>query len=93
MSESELSQTIDDHILTMNKIEEENKKKAEAIETEDFEVASKCKKTIDSLKQRLLSPQAVQDLLKKKPVLTLLDLLLIVLDQDTSLNFTKNLLS
>lgn len=55
----------------MSKIEEENKKKAEAIETEDFEVASKCKKTIDSLKQRLLSPQAVQDLLKKKPVLTL----------------------
>lgn len=55
----------------MSKIEEENKKKAEAIEQEDFEVASKCKKAIDNLKLRLLSPQAIQDLLKKKPALTL----------------------
>lgn len=71
MSESQLSQTIDSHISTMSQIDEENKKKAEAIESEDFEMASRCKKAIDSLKQKLLSPQSIQDLLKKKPALTL----------------------
>jgi protein-arginine kinase activator protein McsA len=43
----------------MKQIEEENKKKAEAIEQEEFEIASKCKKVIDSLKSRLLSPQSI----------------------------------
>ena len=40
----------------MKHIDDENKKKAEAIESEDFEMASKCKKAIDSLKTKLLSP-------------------------------------
>lgn len=71
MSESQLSQTIDAHISAMKQIEDENKKKTEAIEQEDFEMASKCKKVIDSLKTKLLSPQSIQDLLKKKPILTL----------------------
>jgi len=56
MSENQLSQTIDAHITANKQIEEENKKKAEAVEQEDFELASKCKKVIDSLKAKLLSP-------------------------------------
>jgi protein-arginine kinase activator protein McsA len=59
MSESQLAQTIDAHISAMKQIEEENKKKAEAIEQEEFELASKCKKVIDSLKTKLLSPQSI----------------------------------
>jgi protein-arginine kinase activator protein McsA len=43
----------------MKQIEDENKKKTEAIEQEDFEMASKCKKVIDSLKTKLLSPQSI----------------------------------
>jgi protein-arginine kinase activator protein McsA len=43
----------------MKQIEEENKKKAEAIEKEEFEIASKCKKVIDNLKSKLLSPQSI----------------------------------
>jgi hypothetical protein len=74
-------------------IEQENVKKAEAIEIEDFELAAKSKKIIDSLKVKLLSPQSIQNLLKRKPALTMQELMLMVLDCDSRLHFTDNLIA
>ena len=93
MSESELQSTIDSHIQVLREIDQKNQQKAEAVENEEFDVAAALKKQINELKNRLLSPKQVQDLLKRVPELTMKQLLELMLDIDSNLHFSKNLLT
>jgi hypothetical protein len=48
-----------------------NKKKVEAVDNEDFELAAKYKHQANDLRNKLLTAQKMADLMRSRPALTL----------------------
>jgi len=69
-----------------------NKRKVEAVDNEDFELAAKYKHQANDLRNKLLTAQKVVDLMRNRPALTLRELLDLMLEVDTNLHFMANLL-
>lgn len=69
-----------------------NKKKVEAVDSEDFELAAKYKHQANELRNKLLTTQKVSELMRNRPALTLRELLDLMLEVDTNLHFVANLL-
>jgi len=69
-----------------------NKRKVEAVDNEDFELAAKYKHQANDLRNKLLTAQKMADLMRSRPALTLRELLDLMLEVDTNLHFMANLL-
>ena len=69
-----------------------NKRKVEAVDNEDFELAAKYKHQANDLRNKLLTAQNVSDLMRNRPALTSRELLDLMLEVDTNLHFMANLL-
>ena len=92
MSDKELSDTLDAHIYVLAEIDMVNKKKVEAVDNEDFELAAKYKHQANDLRNKLLTTKKVLELMRNRPALTLRELLDLMLEVDTKLHFMANLL-
>jgi protein associated with RNAse G/E len=92
MSDKELSDTLDAHIYVLAEIDMVNKKKVEAVDNEDFELAAKYKHQANDLRNKLLTTKKVLELMRNRPALTLRELLDLMLGVDTKLHFMANLL-
>ena len=92
MSDKELSDTMDAHIYVLAEIDMVNKRKVEAVDNEDFELAAKYKHQANDLRNKLLTAQKVSELMRNRPALTLKELLDLMLEVDTNLHFVANLL-
>ena len=63
LPENLISDTVDTHIILLDKIAKKNKKKDEAARNEEYELAGKYKKRITALENSLLKYDKIIDLL------------------------------
>ena len=74
----------------MTKLEKKNKKKNEAAINEEYALADKYKKDINNLKSQLLTEKDIIDLLQRRPVMNLRELLELMIEEDQTVHFSQN---
>ena len=89
LSDSEINSSIGKQIAILDKIDKKNKKKGQAAIDEDYEKAAKYKKQILQLQNQMVGFEEVQSLLRRKPVLSLKELVQRVIKIDPYLHFSK----
>ncbi len=74
----------------MTKIDKKNKKKNEAAINEEYALADKYKKDINTLKSKMLTEKDIQELLEKRPAINLKELLELMIEEDKTVHFSQN---